>query len=283
MSLRITEPNSQEGKEHLLVAHMDNARVLSTILKTVQFRELATCFLSATGFKVTVEQAKCVQANAFIQAAMFQLYSYNDDKLCVFRININALIECLSIFGGSGGYESHTALKMYYDGHGNPLRLLLEENGVITDCSIQTLEPDETLDFDFTSANVSNKIIMKSECMKEAFSEIDLTSDILEIIMSPSHPFFRLATYGDTGNTQFDYPKDSDMMEVFECQQTQSNRYKLSLLKPSVKALNQSSKISVRMDKRGFLSLQYMIITDNQQVCFVEYLCVPDEQEEEQS
>ena len=37
----------------------------------------------------------------------------------------------------------------------------LEENGVITDCSIQTLEPDETLDFDFTSANVSNKIIMK--------------------------------------------------------------------------------------------------------------------------
>ena len=131
MSLRITEPNSQEGMEHLLVAHMDNARVLSTILKTVQFREvrtyirtyvhvyiyiytlvlctynyylflsqLATCFLSATGFKVTVEQAKCVQANAFIQAAMFQLYSYNDDKLCVFRININALIVgivCVSV------------------------------------------------------------------------------------------------------------------------------------------------------------------------------------------
>ena len=30
----------------------------------------------------------------------------------------------MSIFGGSGGYESRTALKMYYDGHGNPLRLL---------------------------------------------------------------------------------------------------------------------------------------------------------------
>jgi len=37
----------------------------------------------------------------------------------------------------------------------------LEEGGVLTDCSILTEEPDETLDFDFSSANVLNKIIMK--------------------------------------------------------------------------------------------------------------------------
>lgn len=32
---------------------------------------------------------------------------------------------------------------------------------MVTDCAIQTQEADETLDFDFTSANVTNKIIMK--------------------------------------------------------------------------------------------------------------------------
>ena len=32
---------------------------------------------------------------------------------------------------------------------------------MLTDCSIQTQEPDETLDFDFSSAEVLNKIIMK--------------------------------------------------------------------------------------------------------------------------
>ena len=37
----------------------------------------------------------------------------------------------------------------------------LEEGGVVTDCSIQTQEADETLDFDFTSTNVVNKIILK--------------------------------------------------------------------------------------------------------------------------
>lgn len=69
---------------------------------------MATCFISTSGLKVTVEQAKCVQvkekcdmkpflsmaiqANAFIQSAMFQEYKYNDDTPCVFRINLNALI-----------------------------------------------------------------------------------------------------------------------------------------------------------------------------------------------
>ena len=37
----------------------------------------------------------------------------------------------------------------------------LEENGVLTDCSLKTQDPDETLDFNFCSANVVNKIIMK--------------------------------------------------------------------------------------------------------------------------
>ena len=37
----------------------------------------------------------------------------------------------------------------------------LEEAGVLTDCSIRTLEAEETLDFDFCAANVVNKVIMK--------------------------------------------------------------------------------------------------------------------------
>ena len=46
----------------------------------------------------------------------------------------------------------------------------------------------------------------------------------------------------------------------------------MSLLKPSTKALNLSSKVSIRMDQRGFISLQYMILTDDSQICFVEFL-----------
>ena len=37
----------------------------------------------------------------------------------------------------------------------------LEEGGVITDCSITTMVADEVLDFDFSSAKVVSKIIMR--------------------------------------------------------------------------------------------------------------------------
>lgn len=59
------------------------------------------------------------------------------------------------------------------------------------------------------------------------------------------------------------------------------DRYKMSLLKPSTKALALSCKVSVRTDSRGFLSLQYLVRNDDGQICFVEYYCCPDEEVEE--
>lgn len=55
-------------------------------------------------------------------------------------------------------------------------------------------------------------------------------------------------------------------------------RYKTSLLKHSTKVLQSAQKVSIRTDKRGFLSLQFMINADNTQPSFVEYLCAPDEE-----
>lgn len=78
----------------------------------------------------------------------------------------------------------------------------LEEGDVLTDCKIQTQDAEETLDFDFTSANVVNKIIMQAMCLSEAFAELDTSSDVLEMHTSDSTPFFRLSTFGYAGTTQ---------------------------------------------------------------------------------
>lgn len=281
--MAVNTPAAEDERDYILVAKLDNAKNLSSILKTVAFIETATCFISDNGLKVTVEQAKCVQCSAFIQASIFQQFTFTSSTPAVFRINLNTLIECLSIFGGGGsgaggGQEaSHASLKMSYVDHGHPLSLLLEEGDVLTDCKIQTQDAEETLDFDFTSANVVNKIIMQATCLSEAFAELDTSSDVLEMHTSDSTPFFRLSTFGYAGTTQIDYPKDSEMIEVFECTKTLVNRYKLVLLKPCSRALNCSSKVSLRIDQRGFLSLQCMILTEDRQPCFVEFLCVPEE------
>ncbi|XP_036164501.1 cell cycle checkpoint protein RAD1 isoform X2 [Myotis myotis] len=227
-----------------LVASLDNVRNLSTVLKAIHFRDHATCFATKNGIKVTVENAKCVQANAFIQAGIFQEFKVQEEPV-TFRINLTVLLDCLSIFGSSPMPGNLTALRMCYQGYGCPLMLFLEEGGVVTVCKINTQEPEETLDFDFCSTNVINKIILQSEGLREAFSELDMTSEVLQITMSPDKPYFR---------------------------------YKISLLKPSTKALVLSCKVSIRTDNRGFLSLQYMIRNEDGQICFVEYYCCPDEE-----
>ncbi|XP_026571449.1 cell cycle checkpoint protein RAD1 isoform X1 [Pseudonaja textilis] len=278
-----TQPET--GKEqNVLVATLDNVRNLSNILKAIHFKDHATCFATSNGLKVTVENAKSLQANAFIQAGIFQEFVVREESV-MFRINLSVLLDCLTIFGTNSLPGTQTALRMCYQGYGYPLTLYLEEGGVVTACKINTQEPEEILDFDFCSTNVVNKIILQSEGLREAFSELDMTSEVLQITMSPDKPYFslvhlfflRLSTFGNAGSTHLDYPKDSDLIEAFHCNETQTNRYKISLLKPSIKALALSCKVSIRTDNRGFLSLQYMIRNEDGEICFVEYYCCPDE------
>ncbi|XP_039203798.1 cell cycle checkpoint protein RAD1 [Crotalus tigris] len=263
-------------EQNVLVATLDNVRNLSNILKAIHFKDHATCFTSSNGLKFTVENAKSLQANAFVQAGIFQEFVVREESV-MFRINLSVLLDCLTIFGTNSLPGTQTALRMCYQGYGYPLTLYLEEGGVVTVCKIKTQEPEEILDFDFCSTNVVNKIILQSEGLREAFSELDMTSEVLQITMSPDKPYFRLSTFGNAGSTHLDYPKDSDLIEAFHCNETQTNRYKISLLKPSIKALALSCKVSIRTDNRGFLSLQYMIRNEDGEICFVEYYCCPDE------
>ncbi len=52
---------------------------------------MSTCFISSNGLKITVEQAKCLQANAFIQASLFQQFTFTANSPAVFRMNLSAL------------------------------------------------------------------------------------------------------------------------------------------------------------------------------------------------
>uniref|UniRef100_A0A3B4X0L3 RAD1 homolog (S. pombe) n=1 Tax=Seriola lalandi dorsalis TaxID=1841481 RepID=A0A3B4X0L3_SERLL len=262
----LSTQSQADDEQYVLVASLDHARNLSNILKAIAFKDHAIFSATPNGLKVTVEDSKCLQANAFIQAEIFQEFTIRED-----------LVDKGNLTVKWAKNERHNSI---LTGYGYPLTLFLEEGGVVTVCKINTQEPEEPVDFEFCSTNVTNKVILQSESLKEPFSELDMTSEVLQITMSPSQPYFRLSTFGNSGNAHYDYPKDSDMMELFRCTKTQTNRYKMSLLKPSTKALALSCKVSVRTDSRGFLSLQYLVRNDDGQICFVEYYCCPDEEVE---
>jgi len=68
-------------------------------------------------------------------------------------------------------------------------------------------------------------VVLQSEWLKEAFNELDWSSTDVSFLLSPDAPFFRLTTAGTMGSCQVDCGKDSPVFELFECRQTQCNKY----------------------------------------------------------
>nr|CAD7588304.1 unnamed protein product [Timema genevievae] len=163
---------------HGSVPHQNEEKVLTTYLaedllnfqymadQGQRFRKTAICIVTDKGVKE---------------------YFVQEDQV-IFKVPLGVLVECLSIFGGA-----LTILKMRYQGYGHPLTLLLEEDGVITDCNIRTLEPENPVEFTFNADSDINKVIIKSEPLKEIFNDLDPTSCVLQYLTYNSQ---RRATQG---------------------------------------------------------------------------------------
>eukprot|EP00911_Craspedida_sp_UC1_P001987 UC1_evm1s1531 len=102
-------------------------------------------------------------------------------------------------------------------GYGCPLNLALEEEGVVTDCSVKTLEPENVAEINIRDYDIPSNIIMKSGWLVDVFADLDTSAEALHITVAPTHPFFRLATRGSGGSTQVDCPRESAVVESFTC------------------------------------------------------------------
>jgi len=183
-------------------------------------------------------------------------------------------LDCLGVYGVN--MNAFVSLQMAYEGYGHPLLLMLEEGGIITSCALKTLDPEKIVDFRFRSFPILNKVIMEADYLKEAFNELDWSSQLIRFTLSPNAPHFRLSTSGPSGSCQVDYPKDSEVFELFDCETTCSFNYKLSLLQPAVKALALSHKTQLRINQVGVLAIQHMIKDEDRNISFVDFLLAPN-------
>ncbi|KAI8852702.1 repair protein Rad1/Rec1/Rad17-domain-containing protein [Chytridium lagenaria] len=119
---------------------------------------------------------------------------------------------------------------------------------------------------------------MNSRWLRDAFSELDSTADKTTFLMSPREPFFRLSASGVSGDTEIDYPKDTEVMESFSCRSQTQVEYSNSLLQHTLKALVLSSKTSIRINSASFLSMQFMLPARDKEVLFVEFMVMKTEQ-----
>ncbi|GAA5847550.1 hypothetical protein JCM9279_005290 [Rhodotorula babjevae] len=222
-------------------------------------------------------------------------------------------------YGRRGGTAQEdgktTSLRVSYVGQGEPLVMLLEEGGIVTRCEITTYEPEGLLDLAFPDSDKVQRMIIKSDGLRDALAELPPSSEKLTFSFSPpseTHvgagsnarygsfagrgaggaaddddeevPVFRIESVGTMGSTEMDYTDDKDVLEAFECEHPIRNTYKFSHIQLTKHALASAIKVSIRTDQGGLISLQFMIPLSPRgarasvaegKIGFVEFLCVP--------
>lgn len=187
--------------------------------------------------------------------------------------------------------------RLSYDAPGSPLKIVLEESGVTTTCELTTYELDEAEEEDipFSREDLAMKIIMRSSFLHDAITELGSTNpEKLALRASPIAPFFSLSASGTLGSTvvEFDRPDDKErstsrddqagpnqhdatLLETFQVAHRVVHTYRFSLIKAAARAMAAATKVSIRGDNQGVLSLQFMIEAEGGQVSFIDFRFVP--------
>jgi len=284
---------SSQAINIVFLAKLDSARTLTTIISTLYHKkgQSVTLTIRPDSIHFTVEEARVFQGAAQIKSDVFQEYNFHDkeQKEYRFSVNLSVLLNCLQIFPQN--QNNFAALQLVYQGMGHPLRILLEQNEVTTDCKLATSDPD-IADFSVFQLNpqrlqvmilfliisllilffFKTKIVIKSESLKDAFNELDWSSSTVDFHVSKNEePNFRLATSGTGATCCVDYLKDSEALLEFSCEGTHTFHYKIKYVQPCLKALAVAKRTRIRIDTRGLLSLEYIIGVDETVFNFVEF------------
>jgi cell cycle checkpoint protein len=190
-----------------------------------------------------------------------------------------------------------------YSHEGAPLSITLSETGVKTTCDLTTYEPEDTdTDIPFQRDGIVMKIIMRSAWLHNAITELGATNPtVLKLSASATRePFFALSGSGgplsestvefsieqqnqNNGPSQTHKVLTDDgsrarakraklaptVTETFLVSPPSSmgtridQNYRFSMIQKAARAMAVANKVSIRGDRQGVLSLQFMIEFDN--------------------
>ncbi len=166
--------------------------------------------------------------------------------------------------------------RLSYAAIGDPLCIVLEETGVTTTCELATYEPEFQEEIPLQREALAHKIIMRASWLYDAITELSSTSPTrLTIVASPTAPYFTLSSSGPLGSATVEFSNDPRLLETFQVPKRTINTYKYSLIRGASRAMAIASKVSIRGDEQGVLSLQFMIENESNGVSFVDFRFVP--------
>lgn len=180
-----------------------------------------------------------------------------------------------------------------YAGEGHPLSIHMTESNVSTTSDLTTYQADDnsTEEIPFARDALALKTIMRSSYLLEAISELSsLGPETMNITASPSPRLttrvnaanLSLSAVGPLGEAQVDFSthtsSETPVLETFHCPAKTSASFRFAAVKGAQRAMAAASKVSVRLDEGGVLSLQFLVEVDGQGgqgVVFVDFRVVP--------
>lgn len=221
-----------------------------------------------------------------------------------FQISLPAFLETLQIFGASDAaarqakadadpYRSNlrnyrpdafsnqtlgmtgTCILSYAE-EGGPFSIILEESGVNTTCNLTTYLPEAPEDIPFDRDDIAFKVIMQSRWLLDALLEMAQSGPTrLTLAASRQEPYLRLSCVGPLGGSSVDFAKGRDLLETFSVRDRWVQSFKFDMVKAAIEAMRISSKVSLRGDGQGVLSLQFMVENESGGLNFVLFSFVP--------
>lgn len=200
--------------------------------------------------------------------------------------------------------------RLMYDSPGSPLTIILEEQGITTTCDLTTYEPSFTNDIPFARDQLALKIIMRSSYLHDAIVELG-SQNPKSISLRADKEQFTLSATSDIGRAQVSFARapaataaehthanlasnsngDSNaprntagLLETYNVPRKFYNSYKFSHIAAARRAMAAATKVSIRADEQGVVSLQFMIENvdesgssagGNAGVSFVDFRFVP--------
>uniref|UniRef100_A0A914EMB9 Proliferating cell nuclear antigen n=1 Tax=Acrobeloides nanus TaxID=290746 RepID=A0A914EMB9_9BILA len=261
-----------DDRDHMMYIAKENAKEIHQVLKSMKFKEYCTFKACRDGIQFVVDDHNFQQANAYLKTEIFSELDVRVDEVRL-RVPMNILAECFNVFSGAS-----TALRLTYDGPGEPLVVSLEDEGIVFKCSIMCQNPQhhhKMYDFEWKNENVLAKVILKPNKAKEIVRDLDKTSPTVRITVTDGHISF--LTDGELGKIKSMIPAHSDQVEHMEaCRERVTFSYRYNLIHRMETAFLASSKISLRIDNRGVMSTQFLIPRTDSKNIFIEFFTIAE-------
>ena len=290
--LNLDSEDSSESDEEERKRFQARTKCAGTLLRALeainnnQKAQIVSVTVDSNELRFDVDDlGKCLQASAVIPKLAFEEFKFEGkDRLSV-RLSLHLLIQCMSVFGPSNA--DNTNVTIVCDSESDVLSITLDVDGVVTECELATLVTDDVFLHnsyvqEFRTKRVVNQTIIRSERLREAFSELSDCpgASAICLTMSPKEPQFRMEARGSLFSLTIDLAssmmqsnaaklsksqassRSDDTFIDFKSVEHQMCKYRVKYLKHVFRALGVAKETMIQINEAGMLLVDHMLLDE---------------------